>query len=292
MTRYAITHTTTYDYADVVPVCHNLVHLIPRSLPQQNVEQSELTVEPKTSHRSRRLDYFGNVVDYLQIEEPHRRLRITSKSTIQVNERIPSPETFIDPPWERVASLITTEKDPLWYEAFQYALPSPRISPLAEAVRYARPSFPAGRGLVEAATDLMRRIHRDFEFDDKASDVLTPTAEIFRKRRGVCQDFAHLQIACFRSLGLAARYVSGYLRTYPPPGKPRLVGADASHAWVSLFVGPNYWIELDPTNDKIPSTDHVVIAYGRDFADVSPIDGVFIGGGEHKLSVSVDVAPL
>jgi transglutaminase-like putative cysteine protease len=295
--RYKITHRTTYDYADVVPVCHNLVHLTPRTLAHQLVEQSELDVEPKTSHRSRRIDYFGNTIDYLQIEQPHRRLSITARSTVNILGPIARDEglaiaTENDPPWDKVAAQVATNRDSHWIQAYQYMLPSPRIIPSVEAVRYAKPSFAAGRGIIDASCDLMRRIHEDFEFDDTASNVLTPTAEVFRTRRGVCQDFAHLQIACLRSLGLAARYVSGYLRTYPPPGRPRLVGADASHAWVSLFVPPDRWIELDPTNNAQPSTDHIVVAYGRDFSDVSPIDGVFIGGGEHTLGVSVDVAPL
>lgn len=301
MIRYQVTHQTTYDYVDVVPVCHNLLHLTPRSLPHQLIEKSELLVEPKSSHRSRRIDYFGNTVDYLQIEQPHRTLKITAKSTINILDRNivesaaaepKDPNPPWDPAWDKVAAQIAACREPQWYEAYQYAMPSPRIGPLAEALKYAKPSFPPGRGIVDAASDLMRRIYDDFEFDSTASTVLTPTDEVFRNRKGVCQDFAHLQISCLRSMGLAARYVSGYLRTYPPPGKERLVGADASHAWVSLFAGPGRWIELDPTNDVIPSSDHIVVAYGRDFSDVSPIDGVFIGGGDHTLTVSVDVAPL
>lgn len=296
MIRYQVTHRTTYDYVDAVPVCHNLVHLTPRSLPHQLIEKSELLVEPKSSHRSRRIDYFGNTVDYLQIEQPHRTLSITAKSTINILNRAAAQQTDnappSDPAWETVAAQIAACREPQWYEAYQYIMPSPRIGPLAEAAKYAKPSFTPGRSVVDAATDLMRRIHQDFEFDSTASTVLTPTEEVFRNRRGVCQDFAHLQISCLRSMGLAARYVSGYLRTYPPPGKERLVGADASHAWVSLFVGPGRWIELDPTNNVVPASDHIVVAYGRDFSDVSPIDGVFIGGGDHKLTVSVDVAPL
>lgn len=296
MIRYKVTHSTTYDYADVVPVCHNLVHLTPRSLPHQLVESSEIVVEPKSSHRSRRTDYFGNTVDYLQIEKPHRTLSITSVSMINILDRKATQRTEGEPPWdaawEKVAEQIAVGCEPQWYEAYQYIMPSPRVVLLQEAANYAKPSFTPGRGIVDAASDLMRRIHEDFEFDSTASTVLTPTEEVFRSRKGVCQDFAHLQIACLRAMGLAARYVSGYLRTYPPPGKERLVGADASHAWVSLFVGPGRWIELDPTNNAIPTTDHIVVAYGRDFSDVSPIDGVFIGGGEHALTVSVDVAPL
>jgi transglutaminase-like putative cysteine protease len=295
--RYQVTHRTTYDYADIVPICHNLLHLTPRSLPHQLVEKSEIVVEPKSSHCSRRVDYFGNSVEYLQIEQPHRSLTITAISTVSLldrksKERIDEGQPPWDAAWEKVAEQIVIGSEPQWYEAYQYIMPSPRVVLLAEAYKYAKPSFTPGRGIIDAATDLMHRIHKDFKFDSTASNVLTPTEEVFRNRRGVCQDFAHVQIACLRSMGLAARYVSGYLRTYPPPGKERLVGADASHAWISLFIGPGRWIELDPTNDVVPSTDHIVVAYGRDFSDVSPIDGVFIGGGEHTLKVSVDVAPL
>lgn len=291
MIRYRITHQTTYDYADAVPICHNLVHLIPRALPHQWVESAEILVQPEASHRSQRIDYFGNTTDYLGIELPHRRLQITSQSVIGIDSHLRTPHTD-DQPWETVAKRLADGDVREWYEAYQYILPSPRVSILPEALRYARPSFPPGRGVIAGSIDLMHRIKRDFTFDTRASDVYTTTSEIFRMRRGVCQDFAHLQIACLRALGLAARYVSGYLRTYPPPGKPRLVGADASHAWLAVFAGPGCWVELDPTNDCLPSTDHIVVAYGRDFADVSPIDGVFIGGGDHTLTVSVDVAPL
>ena len=158
---------------------------------------------------------------------------------------------------------------------------------------YAKESFPAGRPILQATADLTRRIYEDFEYRPQSTDVNTQVAEVFGKRVGVCQDFAHLQIACLRSLGLAARYVSGYLRTIPPPGKPRLVGADASHAWLGVYCGGDVpWIDFDPTNNMIPDTDHVAVAYGRDYGDVCPVQGVFVGGGDHTLSVSVDVAPM
>ncbi len=291
MIRYQITHQTTYDYADAVPICHNLVHLIPRVLPHQLVESAEVRVQPEASHRSQRVDYFGNTTDYLGIELPHRRLQITSHSLVAIDNDLRSPITT-DIPWEQMAKRVAAGDSREWYEAYQYILPSPRIIAIPESARYARPSFPPGRGVIAGSIDLMHRIKRDFVFDSRASDVFTPTSEVFRTRRGVCQDFAHLQISCLRALGLAARYVSGYLRTFPPPGQARLVGADASHAWVAVFAGPDQWVELDPTNDCQPKNDHIVVGYGRDFSDVSPIDGVFVGGGDHTLSVSVDVAPL
>lgn len=291
MIRYRIVHHTTYDYVEAVPISQNLVRLTPLTLEHQTVEESEISVLPSASQRSQRIDYFGNQIEYLGIEVPHSQLRITATSTVSID---PSTRRAMpqDIAWETVARQVSRSLEPTWFMAQQYVLASPRIPILSEAAEYARQSFKAGIGMIEATSDLMHRIKRDFVFDDTATDVLTPTSEIFARRRGVCQDFAHLQIACLRALGLPAKYVSGYLRTYPPAGKPRLVGADASHAWMACMVRPGAWVEFDPTNDVHPTADHIVVAYGRDFSDVSPVDGVFLGGGDHRLTVSVDVEPL
>jgi len=290
MIRYHIRHETNYFYGDTVAVSHNLVRLRPLELAYQRVLDTDIAITPKASHRSQRCDYFGNRMEYLGISYPHRHLQITASSTIEIDpDARPKLDDFS---WESIARHVAQGLEPIWFMALQYVLPSPRIPLLAEAESYARESFRPGRGVIECATDLMHRIKRDFTFDSRATDVLTPTSEIFRKRRGVCQDFAHLQIACLRAMGIPARYVSGYLRTYPAEGHPRLEGADASHAWVACMVRPGCWIEFDPTNDLLPREDHVVLAYGRDFSDVSPVDGVFIGGGEHRLVVSVDVQPI
>ena len=196
------------------------------------------------------------------------------------------------PPWEEAARLLPDDHSPEGLEAYQFGFESPRIRIRPEFASYALQSFTPGRPMPEALLDLTARIHKDFRFDSKVTNVRTPTEEVFRKRRGVCQDFAHLQIACLRSLNIAARYVSGYLRTYPPPGRPRLVGADASHAWVSAYCPGIGWLDLDPTNNVVPTNGHVTLAWGRDYGDVSPLRGLILGGGAHTLNVAVDMEPV
>jgi transglutaminase-like putative cysteine protease len=191
-----------------------------------------------------------------------------------------------------VAGSLASDRSPAGLDAYQFAFESPRIRMRPEFASYALESFTPGRPMQEALFDLMARIHNDFRFDSKSTNVRTPPEEAFRKRRGVCQDFAHVQIACLRSINLAARYVSGYLRTYPPPGKPRLVGADASHAWVSAYCPGSGWLDVDPTNNVVPSDGHVTLAWGRDYGDVSPLHGLVLGGGAHTLKVAVDMEPI
>jgi transglutaminase-like putative cysteine protease len=209
---------------------------------------------------------------------------------IQVRPELPPiPEST--PPWEQVRDRLPQELDVEWLDAYQYVFDTRSASARPEFHRYALESFTPGRPILLAALDLTARIFREFTYDPRATNVTTPIREVFEHRRGVCQDFAHLQIACLRSLGLAARYVSGYLSTLPPPGRPRLVGADATHAWVSLFCGEYGWVDLDPTNNQIPADRHVLLAWGRDYDDVSPVKGVILGGGAHSVIVSVDVMP-
>lgn len=195
-------------------------------------------------------------------------------------------------PWEEAVRLLPNDHSAAGLEAYQFGFESARIRIRPEFASYALQSFRPGRPMPEALRDLTARIHNDFRFDSKVTNVRTPTEEVFRKRRGVCQDFAHLQIACLRSLNLAARYVSGYLRTYPPPGRPRLVGADASHAWVSAYCPGSGWLDMDPTNNVVPSDGHVTLAWGRDYGDVSPLRGLILGGGAHTLKVAVDMEPI
>jgi transglutaminase-like putative cysteine protease len=195
-------------------------------------------------------------------------------------------------PWEDVARSLPTDYTSAGLGAYQFTFESPRIRIRPEFAAYALESFTPKRPMLEALLDLTTRIHRDFRFDSKVTNVRTPPEDVFRKRRGVCQDFAHVQIACLRSLNLPARYVSGYLRTYPPPGRPRLVGADASHAWVSSYCPGVGWVDLDPTNNVVPSDGHVTLAWGRDYGDVSPLRGLILGGGAHTVKVSVDVEPI
>jgi transglutaminase-like putative cysteine protease len=287
---YKITHTTVYTYTETVPICHNEVHLTPREHPRQKRLTSRLAVRPQPATIENVLDYFGNHVSYFTVEVGHERLTVTASSRVRLNEISPPPPSVT--PWEMIRDQVASDRSPPFLEACQFAFDSPHVTTSPELSSFAAESFAPGRPWLEALLDLTRRIHTEFRYDKSATTISTPLDEVLRLRRGVCQDFAHLEIGCLRSLGLPARYVSGYLVTAPPPGQPRLIGADASHAWVSAF-SPDYgWMDVDPTNDQIPSTRHITLAWGRDYSDVAPIKGVFIGGGKHGMSVSVDVAPL
>ncbi len=289
--RYRITHTTQYAYSEPAPVCRNEVRLTPREDTWQRCEQHRLLIKPDPADMGGRYDFFGNHVNYFSILEAHRRLNVTATSFLKVSER-PQPDSDSSPSWESVRDMLREDVTTTGFANFQFAFPSPRVRTDRSLTDYAAVSFTTQRPILAAALDLTARIHHDFRYDPKATTVHTTLEEVFATRRGVCQDFAHVQIACLRGLGLAARYVSGYLRTLPPPGKPRLVGADASHAWISLYCGELGWIDFDPTNSVIPGTDHITLAWGRDYDDVCPIRGVFVGGGHHTMSVSVDVEPL
>jgi len=225
------------------------------------------------------------------VQEPHKELIVEARSEVEVSaETVPQPRCELA--WEEVARTLPMDASPEGLEAYQFTFESTRIRIRPEFATYALQSFTSGRPMRDALLDLTTRIYRDFRFDSKVTNVRTPPEEVFRKRRGVCQDFAHVQIACLRSLNLAARYVSGYLRTYPPPGKPRLVGADASHAWVSAYYPGNGWLDLDPTNNVVPTDGHVTLAWGRDYGDVSPLRGLVLGGGNHTVKVAVDMEPV
>ena len=287
--RYRINHTTKYTYAEPVAVGYNLVHLAPRSIGVQKQEGHRLIVLPEPVDLARRTDSFGNRTDYFSIEEAHWGLSLSATSEVVVGE---SASPGAGPAWETVRDALPDAAPDEWVLPHRFAFPSPLVPEAEQLAKYAQVSFTAGRPIVEALRDLTARIHADFDYDPRATTVTTPVLQSFQQRAGVCQDFAHVAIACLRSIGLAARYVSGYLRTLPPPGKPRLVGADASHAWLSLYCGEMGWVDADPTNNVIPSTDHVTLAIGRDYSDVCPIQGVYVGGGSHTMSVSVDVAPL
>jgi transglutaminase-like putative cysteine protease len=245
-----------------------------------------LRITPLPATQSERTDYFGNRVTLFTIQEPHELLEIEARSVVEIDVDA-VPWTTHSPAWDEVAARLP--EDP---EVCQFVYESPRVQTGPEFGEYAKPSFPRGRPLAEAVLDLTARIHGDFRFDRKATGVRTKPAEVLALRRGVCQDFAQLQIACLRSLNLAARYVSGYLRTTPPPGRPRLKGADASHAWVSVYCPGAGWLDVDPTNNLVPSDSHVTLAWGRDYGDVSPVRGVIVGGLDHTLEVAVDMEPL
>jgi transglutaminase-like putative cysteine protease len=286
--KYRVRHITSYTYHDRVPLCQNQAHLSPRIFSRQQCESTRLTVQPEPKAMHSWVDYFGNTAHYFAVEVPHDELTVTAESLVTVSPpRIPAPSTT--PPWEQVRSATASA---LHEHAVQFTFESPCIRLIDEAHEYAKPSFPSGRPLLEAALDLTTRIWREFKYDPTATCVNTPTKEVLRKRRGVCQDFAHLQITCLRSMGLAARYVSGYLMTDPPPGQPKLVGGDASHAWVAVYCPQHGWFDLDPTNNHMPQLRHVTLAWGRDYSDVCPINGIFLGSAEHRMYVSVDVAPV
>ena len=288
---YRIVHRTAYKYKNPVSVGNHVACLKPRSLPYQRLSRSELSIQPPPVTRTERVDFFGNLLCFFTVREPHRELVVEARSEVIVQGNgTPWPQQTIS--WEEAAKSLSNDHSPAGIEAYQFEFESPRIRVRPEFASYALPSFTPRRPITEALRDLTARIHQDFRFDSKVTNVRTPPEEVLRKRRGVCQDFAHLQIACLRSLNLAARYVSGYLRTYPPPGQTRLVGADASHAWVSTYCPGIGWLDIDPTNNIVPSNGHVTLAWGRDYGDVSPLRGLILGGGAHTLKVAVDMEPL
>jgi transglutaminase-like putative cysteine protease len=288
---YKIIHRTTYKYKYPVSVGNHVACLKPRTLLHHQLARSELRIQPLPATRTERVDYFGNLLCFFTVQEPHKELVVESRSeVIMEGNATLRPQQSL--PWEEAARLLPDDHSPAGLEAYQFGFESPRIRIRPEFASYALQSFMPGRPILDALSDLTARIHKDFRFDSKGTNVRTPTEEVFRKRRGVCQDFAHLQIACLRSLNIAARYVSGYLRTYPPPGRPRLVGADASHAWVSAYCPGIGWLDMDPTNNVVPSNGHVTLAWGRDYGDVSPLRGLILGGGAHTLKVAVDMEPL
>ncbi len=291
MAKYRITHATTYQYSDPVPVCQNQLRLSPRDTPWTHCSSHRLTITPRPDSKQRRRDWFGNYVQSFSLLESHRKLAVTATSLVDVlPQSVPDASATIA--WEDVRTAVTEQSLDNWLEASEFVFDSPHVS-RADAFReFAEPCFPPGEPVLAGAVALTSKIYSEFEYDPRATTVTTRPEEVLQAKHGVCQDFAHLEIACLRSLGLPARYVSGYLRTLPPPGKPRLIGADASHAWLSVWCGPHGWIDLDPTNDCICGTDHIPIAWGRDYSDVAPFRGVYLGGGTHTLKVSVDVEPL
>jgi transglutaminase-like putative cysteine protease len=289
--NYEITHTTTYDYRDTVSVSHHVFRLTPRGLSHQRCLSHEVHIDPPPAVTSPHIDYFGNAVTFVTVEGAHRRLIVKSSSQVAVM-RPPLPDPAETPTWETVRESSRGQQIGSGLDASEFIFNSPLVVATDKFGDYARPSFTRERPLLEAVLDLTRRIHGDFKFDPKATTIATPLEQVFKNRRGVCQDFAHLEIACLRSLRLPTRYVSGYLETDPPPNQPRLAGADASHAWVSFFCAGIGWIDVDPTNSLLPTTRHITVAWGRDYSDVSPIRGVILGGGGHSLKVAVDVVPV
>lgn len=290
--NYRVTHTTTYVYEDAVSICHNEVRLTPRSGPHQVARRTQLLIDPLPSVLVAQTDYFGNPMHFLTLQEPHERLAITAMSDVEVSAIPPPADSGDTPPWEAVRDQLRADRGAASLDAYQFAFASPHVRADADVAAYAARSFPRNRPIMAGLLDLTHRIHDEFTYDPEATTVSTPVADVLRERRGVCQDFAHLEIACLRALGLAARYVSGYILTRPPEGTERLIGADASHAWISVCIPDVGWLDIDPTNDVIPRGEHVTLGWGRDYADVCPIRGVVLGGGDHEMSVSVDVTPV
>ena len=286
---YLVRHSTEYVYAEAVPLCHNVVHLRPRDTGRQRCLRHLLHITPEPAAWRERTDFFANPVADFSLQEPHTRMEIVAESEVEVSES-PRPQAPAIA-WEEVVARLEGDRSGDCFVARPFTFDSLH-APRGEAVRaYAAKSFTPGRDVVDAADDLMCRIYDDFDYAPGSTGVGTTVAEVLERRQGVCQDFAHLMLAGLRSMGLAARYVSGYLVTRPPPGAPRLVGCDASHAWVGLFV-PNFgWIDFDPTNAVRPAHQHITVAVARDYDDVAPVRGVILGGHRHALRVSVDVRP-
>jgi transglutaminase-like putative cysteine protease len=288
---FDVTHLTRYRYGAPVGANSGLLRLLPRSDEGQTALRAQVEVTPKPESLVERLDAFGNRVLAMRIETPHVELIVKATSRVAV-DRGPPPLSGVTPPWEIVARQAAESQSVEPDSPALAIFPSRLVDIFASATAYAGESFTPGRAIYDAASALNARIKQDFVYDDEATEVTTSPSEAFAKRRGVCQDFTHVMIACLRGLGLPALYVSGYIRTLPAPGKPRLEGADASHAWVALWCGPRVgWVGLDPTNAIPAGDDHVVVAQGRDYAEASPMEGVILSSGGHQLEVEVDVLP-
>ena len=286
---YTITHRTAYDYTAPVTVSQHVARLEPRNTDAQERNEFVLEIFPEPTLRKVRMDYFGNQLCFFVIQEVHQELEITTRSRVTVHTPKPC-EPGTSPVWEDVSKLFRDPVSPQVVGPYQFVFDSPQVNASVDLAEYAAKSFESNTPVLVGAQDLTRRIFKDFKYDPKATTVATPLHEVLKKRRGVCQDFAHVGIACLRSLGIPARYVSGYLRTRPPEGKPRMVGADASHAWFSVFCPGTGWVDFDPTNNIQPGEEHITVAYGRDFGDVSPVAGILTGGGQHEVKVAVDVS--
>ncbi len=301
-----ITHDTRYSYDPNVEIAQHFAHLKPTSLATQSVLKTDIVVSPQPTWSEENLDSYGNISTYFSLQNRHNQLLISAKSLIQTNpSQNRGPNPLDTPSWELAREYFRYHSKTSWDSASEYLFTSPFVALRPEFAEFARANFTSGRPILDAAIDLMRRIYSEFHYVSKSTDIGTPALEALEKREGVCQDFAHILIAAMRSIGLPAKYISGYILTNPPPGQMRLIGGDASHAWVSVYIpsmnesnqiGPGVWCDLDPTNNRwgygSPGEDYVHLAQGRDYADVSPIRGVIHGGADHTLDVAVTVMPI
>ena len=290
--RYRVVHETRYTYQSAVSLSQQYVHLTPRPFAYQLTESHQVWLDPLHNDGTEATDYFGNATRHFAITTPHTSLLVHAESTVVLGARHTRAQIEATLPWESLRAMMGKEKSPAMLEACRYLYASPHVSCFPELEAYARVSYTPGRPQLDAAFDLTRRIFSDFKFDGKATEISTPLEEVLRGRRGVCQDFAQLMIGCLRSLGLPARYMSGYILTHPPAGEPRMIGADASHAWVSVYCPALGWVDFDPTNNCLVQHEHITLGWGRDFSDVTPMRGIVLGGGRQKLDVQVTVTPL
>jgi len=294
--RYQVTHTTCYEYAQKVNACYNRAHLLPRETNFQSISTPTVTIDPIPSTGNRRIDYFGNRAYHFSLTDPHKTLSIKVRTIINLNHERPNfmGELAYGATCSEVLDNINNPNGNVeTLYAREFLLKSPMIGLMPELVNFAQDCFAPNKPFLNAVGDLNTKIYKEFEFDSGSTTIATPIKDVLEHRRGVCQDFAHLAIACLRSLGYPARYISGYLETLPPPGEEKLEGADASHAWFSVFSPGEGWFEFDPTNNSTPNNQHIVTAWGRDYSDVSPLRGIVFGGGQSQaLQVSVDVKRL
>ena len=287
-----IIHDTVYQYSTPVELAQHLAHLRPVERDDQHLEDFSLTVQPEPVSIKEEVDHFGNVRHLFSLLTPHEALHVRAESHVRLSLRDTPLVPEASPAWETVRDAQHYQAGEPFHPESEFVFPSPFVPLHPELHDYAAASFAPGIPTLAGALDLMHRIHQDFTYASASTEISTPVLEAFNARRGVCQDFAHVMIGCLRALGLPVRYVSGYLLTEPPPGQPRLIGADASHAWVSVYCPKHGWVDLDPTNDVVPGTAHAVVAVGRDYGDVTPLRGVIRGGGAHTLEVGVSVLPL
>jgi transglutaminase-like putative cysteine protease len=289
--RYQVRHSTTYKYQSRVTHCYNLANLIPRNTTRQECINSRITVTPNAVHSSKRTDYFGNQSYHFEIQTSHQELCITAESEVIVKDTTPDLNLDFGISYADTLTHLRAAASNEAIHAREFCLDSPMVKASEELAEYARPSFSLSRPLNSCVSELTSRIFNDFTYTPGFTTIATPLSEVMEHKRGVCQDFAHLQIGCLRAMGIPAKYVSGYMETLPPPGQEKLVGADATHAWIAYFSPEEGWVEFDPTNDVRAGTQHIVTAEGRDYYDVTPLKGVIFGGGKNPtLEVSVDVA--